>query len=316
MPHAIGRPPVIASLAHPFNLNATDAYARWREGKLAQYPTRAGDLIVEVRDPRHLTTGEHEAILQRCRRANFALYASPLRDADKDIPRLLGEQFGLRHPDSNWLADEDGISSLTVSEGPTRHDYIPYTDRAISWHTDGYYNTPERRIWSMVLHCVSDARTGGDSAIMDHEIAYLLLRDENPEFVRALMAPDALTIPARMDEEGEARAAQTGPVFCLHGRTGDLHMRYTARTRSIEWKQDSATLAAVARLTEVLAGASPYVHRLHLAPGMGIIANNVLHQRTAFSDRAEHRRLLYRARYCDRIAGTVSHFAQAGVPSP
>jgi hypothetical protein len=132
---------------------------------------------------------------------------------------------------------------------------------------------------------------------------YILLRDANPEFVRALMAPDAMTIPARVDETGVARDAETGPVFYVDAHTGDLGMRYTARTRSIAWKQDATTAAAVARLASVLANATQVV-RIHLAPGMGVLANNVLHDRAAFRDEPAHRRVLYRARYYDRIAGT------------
>jgi hypothetical protein len=34
---------------------------------------------------------------------------------------------------------------------------------------------------------------------------------------------------------------------------------------------------------------------------MGLICNNVLHTRSAFFDSTEHRRLLYRGRYYDRL---------------
>ncbi len=91
----------------------------------------------------------------------------------------------------------------------------------------------------MILHCVSAAREGGDNALVDHEMAYIALRDANPAWVRALMAEDAMTIPARMGEAGVARAAQSGPVFSVDPASGALHMRYTARTRSVEWKADS-----------------------------------------------------------------------------
>jgi len=40
---------------------------------------------------------------------------------------------------------------------------------------------------------------------------------------------------------------------------------------------------------------------LKLRPGMGLICNNVLHTRSGFSDRPDHRRLLYRARYHDHL---------------
>ena len=139
---------------------------------------------------------------------------------------------------------------------------------------------------------------------MDHEIAYLMLRDSNPDFIRALSAPDAMTIPERTDEDGVARAAQTGPVFSVDPASGDLHMRYTARTRSIVWKQDAATLAAVSALERLLASDLPHILRTRLEPGMGLLCNNVLHDRTEFNDDPAHPRLLFRARYYDRIAET------------
>jgi hypothetical protein len=38
-----------------------------------------------------------------------------------------------------------------------------------------------------------------------------------------------------------------------------------------------------------------------LQAGEGLISNNVLHNRTAFEDGPGHRRLIYRARFYDRI---------------
>jgi hypothetical protein len=136
---------------------------------------------------------------------------------DKEGPRRLSAQFGLTHLDANWLADEDGISSLTPQDedAEKRGEFIPYTHHRIRWHTDGYYNPPERRIFAMTLHCVSRRTTGGENDLMDHELAYIALRDANPEHVRALMAPDAMTIPARVDEMGVAREDETArPCAC------------------------------------------------------------------------------------------------------
>jgi hypothetical protein len=290
---------------NPFDLNRDSDYRLWRQRKLDHYPSRAEDLVVNIADPRHLTVTEHQAILERCRKANMAIYVSPTgHDENKDITRRLGNQFGLNRLDRNMLADDDGISSLAVhAEGEHRH-YIPYTDRPIKWHTDGYYNPPERQIRGLQLHCVCNAATGGDNGLLDHEIAYILLRDANLSHVRALMQPDAMTIPARMDEDGVARPDEVGPVFSLDPTSGDLHMRYTARTRSIRWKQSPDVLAAIAFLEQVLISDSPYIFRAQLLPGMGLICNNVLHDRSGFSDDGECKRLLYRARYYDRIAGT------------
>jgi len=217
------------------------------------------------------------------------------------LPRMLASQFGLTRLDHNWLADEDGISSVTVTGEAGRGDYIPYTNRAIRWHTDGYYNPPGRRIRAMILHCVNSAASGGENALLDHEIAYLQLRDADPALVAALMQPDAMTIPARTDDAGIVRAAETGPVFSVDPESGALHMRYTARTRSIEWKNDATVREAAARLERMLAGPSPCIHRVMLQPGMGLLCNNVLHERSAFTDDPARPRLIYRARYYDRI---------------
>ncbi len=289
---------------NPFDLRDERAYQRWRAAKLERFPRDTKALLVEIGDPRTLTHAEHAALLARCRAANMVVYASAIHDADTAIPRLLGLQFGLASLDANWLADDDGVSRLAVAAEPARGEYIPYTNRPIRWHTDGYYNPPERTIRAMVLHCVARAAEGGANALLDHEIAYLALRDADPAHVRALMRPDAMTIPERTDDDGVARPAQSGPVFSVDPVTGALHMRYTARTKSIEWNKDPAVQSAVTALEGVLAGGSPFIHRLVLAPGMGILCNNVLHDRSGFVDDPLRPRLLYRARYHERIAGT------------
>lgn len=285
-----------------FDLGDDRAYRAWRDAKLAEAPRRIADLVVDVRDPAALTAAERAALADRCARWNMALYRSARLDADTNLPRALGRQLGLERLDANWLADDDGISPITVRAGAgPAAGFIPYTNRAIKWHTDGYYQPPGRAIRGMVLHCVRPAATGGANRLLDHELAYIALRDADPAHVRALSAPDAMTIPARTDDDGVARPAQAGPVFAVDAG-GALLMRYTARTRSIEWKADAATRAAVAALEALLAGDALPVLRLRMDAGMGLVANNVLHDREAFIDDPARPRLLYRARYLDRVA--------------
>jgi alpha-ketoglutarate-dependent taurine dioxygenase len=254
-----------------------------------------------------MSTEEIAKLESRCARANMAIYSAPhLPAADKSIPKQLGQQLGLVRLEGNYLADEDGLSSITPAgeDGSVRGDFIPYTHKPINCHTDGYYNALDRRILGMTLHCAQDAESGGDNALLDHEIAYIQLRDVNPDYVAALMQPDAMTIPARMDEDNIARPEQSGPVFAVDPAQGFLYMRYTARTRSIVWKGDAVTQAAVRTLADILAG-SAYILTAHLHPGMGLVCNNVLHTRSAFTDSPEHRRLLYRGRYYDRLSFPV-----------
>ncbi len=311
---------------NPFDLGDVFAYAAWREQKLASYPESLDELVVEVVNPFELTASECVAIRVACARANMAIYTT--KDAphatngpsQMDVPdpalvAAMGRKFGLKRLDKNLYAEDDGISALKTSTQARQYEYIPYSNRAIRWHTDGYYNPPARNIHAMVLHCVRPAAQGGENALLDYEMLYLQLRDENPEHIAALMQNDVMTIPANIEDGVEIRPEQSGPVFSIstlasdsadHSvatRSNHLHMRYTARTRSIQWKNDAKTQAAVRCLERLLDEDSPYCFKKRFAAGEGIISNNILHTRTAFEDGEGNQqgRLVYRARYYDRV---------------
>jgi hypothetical protein len=293
----------------PFLADADDAWRRWAERKLAARPRSAAELVVEVRDARRLTVGERSALVERCRRANMAIYASRAGGDDPSMLCDLAAQLGLRTPDSSPLAKASGVVRIAVDAGKAAAGFIPYTSRRMLWHTDGYYNPAARPVRAMLLHCVRSAARGGETALLDPELAWLMLREEGLEFVRALAAGDALTIPAYVDEHDEVRAASVGPVFSVDA-LGDLHMRYTARRRSVQWRRDAVTASAAARLLALMDRDTQCVLRTRLEPGMGLVCNNVLHQRGAFEDSAgEDSRLLLRARYRERIAGTEGAWA-------
>lgn len=289
----------------PFNLENDQDYMRWREWKFEKYPKRLDDLVVEINDPKMLTSSEYDAIVSLCQKTNMAIYKSSNLQEDKAIPRCLGAQFGLNRLNHNWLADEDAITSLAVNNQGNHPNYIPYTNRAIKWHTDGYYNQKDEQIWGLLLHCVRPAARGGENQLLDHEIVYIKMRDQNPDYIQALMQSDVMTIPARTETDGTvARQDETGPVFSVNAVTGDLHMRYTARTRNIIWKDDKLVREAVGYLESLLNTDMPYKFSGRLESGMGLISNNVLHDRSGFDDMAGQERLIYRARYFDRIKNT------------
>lgn len=288
----------------PFYLQNEAAYQRWRDKKLCGYPQNISSIIVEINDPRRLKKSEFEVLQQHCRKTNMVIYASKTAtDPDPDIPLSLGRCFGGINIDDNWLADETGLTSLRVATEGVRQHYIPYTNRAINWHTDGYYNAQNRQINALLLHVVQRAEQGGENALLDPEIVYIMLREKDPAYVRALMKPRVLTIPARIDAGKIIRAQQTGPVFSI-GVTGDLHMRYTIRSNHVIWSDEVVTLEALDYLNHILNSYSPYIFRGLLEPGMGLISNNVLHDRAAFTDSERHKRHLYRARYFNRLTGT------------
>lgn len=275
--------------------------AAWRDGKLAAWEEVSRDPIVEVADLACPSAAEEEALRRRCRLANMAVYSCRKPAAKTDL-LAFAARFGLTDLDANALADDDGVTPLAVAAGGTRSRYIPYTSRPIAWHTDGYYNDQAAQVRGMVLHCARPAASGGANRLMDHEIAWLLLQDRDPAHAEALMRPDAMTIPPN-DEEGLTRGPRSGPVFSFSGG-GALHMRYTARKRNVIWSDDAGVRAAVACLEGLLAADGPYIIRHRLEAGQGVLCNNVLHDRQAFEDAADAPRLLWRARFRDRIEST------------
>ncbi len=141
-----------ASLSdYPFDLANESAYLAWRKDKLNDAKPEATDLLVKVKNPYQLTQDEVSAITERCCRYNMAIYQ--LQDTqlqDKSLVHDLGEQLGLSCLDANLRADEDSVSSLQVRE-QVGNQYIPYTNKALSWHTDGYYKySIEHIVWNHV----------------------------------------------------------------------------------------------------------------------------------------------------------------------
>jgi len=112
-----------------------------------------------------------------------------------------------------------------------------------------------------------------------------------------------MTIPESVEEDGSVRPVSVGPVFAVDEFDGSLRMRYTARGRSIAWRDDEDTRGAVAFLEQLLKeGNEPLIFKVRLAPGEGLICNNVLHTRTAFDDGGSPSRLILRARFATRIS--------------
>jgi len=290
----------------PWSLDRDDGYARWRRDKLDSYEAALKAPPIAIENLAEPSESERKLLMLRCSKTNLALYRSPAEDADEIGIRIalrrFSDRLGLRIAERHRSAGEQGIVALRVTDAQRQRGYIPYSRNRMNWHTDGYYNAPDNQIRAMVLHCVRPADDGGENRFLDPEIAYIRLRDENPDHIRALMHPRAMTIPENREPDGSLRPESTGPVFSVDA-AGRLAMRFTARTRSIRWRDDPATEAAVAALMEILNGDDPLALRARLGPGEGILCNNVLHNRTGFDpDKGrESRRLIFRIRFHNRI---------------
>lgn len=276
-------------------------YREWRAARLDSYPRCVDDLVTSIGGLTDLDNDANAAIRANCRRANMAIYTCRDVTVDRAAICAFALNFGLSRLDHHLCANDDGVSEITMTSEGTRGDYVPYSDRSLSWHTDGYYNKESSRVRAVVLHCAQDAATGGENTLLDPEIAYISLRDANPAFIAAFEHPECMTIPANLVNGREIRPAISGPVFSYDDSGGALHMRFSARRKNIRWRDDTATTAAREFLSDLLADESGPVLRYRLRPGQGLISNNVLHNRTAFNDGPAQKRLLYRARFFDRI---------------
>lgn len=283
-----------------YDLRVQDDYLAWRQEKLSNYPATWDESIVTLTDMANPRPAEISKIVNFCQKANMAIYQT----SGTILPQTL-EAFcsllGLSTMETHRSAEKSGVVAIEQSTSGTKGGYIPYTNKPLSWHTDGYYNPPTDRIRAMVLHCERDASQGGINELLDPEIIYIRLRDQNPDYIQALQHPQALIVPANNDPRTPYRPDSVGPVFEIDN--GNLHMRYSARARNIIWRDDAATTAAREALTEILVN-DPLIVRHKLQSGQGVISNNVLHNRTGFIDAsdANNTRLLYRIRYKERVS--------------
>ncbi len=307
--HSPGTPawgPVVSSTPSPFSSENPDIYAKWRAWKFDQFAVFENGAPVLIKNPHALTLTERSALLRRLRATNMVVYQCANDAFSKQDLRSLALQLGLNRLDGHRYAGRDRIACIQASDDRARQRYIPYTTRAINWHTDGYYNRPERTIRAFILHCVRPAQTGGENSLLDPELVYIHLRDHNPDLLEALFDPAAMSIPANHENGELIRKRQTGPVFSVDESNGSLHVRYTARQTNITWLENSKLQEASAALKEGIDQCQSYALEHKLQQGQGVLCNNVLHRRKAFEDTADPRskRLLYRARFYDRVIGT------------
>ena len=278
------------------------AVSRWCDARREAYAAGGGKQWIEIADPCRLRKAERDAIASRCARFNLSLYRFARARTDPDALSAFASEMGLERRDLTLGADRRGIAQLRVARIPRGPEMIPFTSRALNWHTDGYYNAPGRSVRAVVMHCAAPAASGGENALLDPDLVYAAMHEQDPALVEALAHPRAMTIPQHEADGVVVRPARTGPVFRFLDDPPCLHMRYTMRTRSIRWRTASDTARAVAALEAAIPSLAAHQVHVRFEAGEGVICNNVLHRRAAFADGEDSRRIVLRIRSFDPVS--------------
>ncbi len=267
------------------------------EQKKKLYPLSTPLPFISIQNLNSPTPHEIRQIVSQADQYGLSLYRAIETPTPQPAELLrFAVALGLNRFDNHLCANE-GVSYIepVQDRDDPRHGYIPYSTRAIQWHTDGYYLTaPENEtqtasarketaplIRTLLLHC-NRPGAGGENTFMDYEIIFGKLYEKDPGLIEALMEPDCFGIPETVDGTYR-RSAIAGPVFQLaEENSGVLHMRYTQRKKNIFFSQKPDFQRALAELTAIL-GEEQYRLKATLQAGEGVISANIPHCRGAFT---------------------------------
>ena len=273
----------------------SDDYRRWRDRKLAGFTSDMDKLMVEIKNPHKLTESEINLSSTIINQSNLLFFE--LKEDNDDIKSSLmklAKQFGMGNFEILESSEKSGLTKIEVSaESKVKSEYVPYTNKSLNWHTDGYYNEANDPILSWLLFCQSNSSSGGDNKFMDHEIAYILFNEQS-ENIRDLTDDKAFIIPENIHS---GRKAVSSYVFKLLDEK--LHMRFSMRQKNIIWRDNIRE--SVELLKSIIRENESYQIKYKLEPNQGVISNNIIHMRTSFTNTTNKNRLLYRLRSKKRV---------------
>lgn len=259
-------------------------FIEWAANKELNIPLNINDLKVNLRDINHVSKNEISQIKEKLTKFNCCIYISDSNLKEDANIMKFAMSLGMRTFDSHNI-DESNISTISADKTENNIRYIPYTNKALNWHTDGYYDS--KPIFSWLLHCVEPALLGGENFLLDHELAireYILKHDD----ISCLMNNNAFSIPK--DKVAE-REVTTNYVCDMNNEYKKLHMNFSMRKENIKIDKDSES--AVSKLIKIIKEDCKKYHLTYkLSKSEGIVSNNILHGRNAFKDGRVMRKIL------------------------
>ncbi|MEL0173043.1 MAG: TauD/TfdA family dioxygenase, partial [Gammaproteobacteria bacterium] len=248
-----------------FLSSKSSEFLKWAAQKENNIPKNINEISVEIKDINRTTKNEISKIRSTLDRFNSCLYRSN-RDLESNSCLLdFAKAVGMKTFDCNNI-EANEISTISSIKNQ-KIQYIPYTNKALNWHTDGYYD--KKPLFSWLLHCINPADDGGENYLLDHELAmreYVLSHDD----IEVLMNKRAITIP---ESQGSNRSELSTYIFSFDNDYERLHMRFSMRKENI--KMSGNTLTAMSKLTNVIENnCSKYSITYKLSKNEGILSNN------------------------------------------
>ncbi len=259
-------------------------FIEWAANKELNIPLNINDLKVNLRDINHVSKTEISQIKEKLTKFNCCIYISDSNLKEDDNIMKFAMSLGMRTFDSHNI-DDSNISTISADKTENNIRYIPYTNKALNWHTDGYYDS--KPIFSWLLHCVEPASSGGENFLLDHELAireYILKHDD----ISCLMSNNAFSIPK--DKVAE-REVTSNYVCDVNNEYKKLHMNFSMRKENIKINKNSKS--AVSKLIKIIKEDCKKYHLTYkLSKSEGIVSNNILHGRNSFKDGPTMRKIL------------------------
>ena len=267
-------------------------FKQWALEKEDNIPLNIDDLIVKIHDIILATLAEISNIIDKINRFNCCIYQSKAGlNTQADLINF-AQSIGMETYDTNNIHNSP-ISLIMSLETKNALNYIPYTNKKLNWHTDGYYD--EKPIFSWLLHCEEPAYSGGENYLLDHELAIreYIIKYDNLESLSSL---DAFTIPGNT----RANRGETKGYICDNDNEyKKFHMKFSMREKNMKLNEQSKT--AIMRMKKIIKeDCKKYCLTYKLSKNEGIVSNNILHGRNSFED-GKAMRKLYRIRSYERI---------------
>ena len=267
-------------------------FKQWALAKESNIPSNIDDLKVVVQDINHVSSKEISSIRDMVKKYNCCIYRSTTDLLSKGNLIRFATSIGMKTYDSNNI-DNSPVSTIMSAKEKNSINYIPYTNKQLNWHTDGYYD--EKPIFSWLLHCEQPADSGGENYLLDHELAikeYISKHDN----LGPLMNSDAFIIPGNADA---GRNETKGYICDINNKYKKLHMKFSMRKENMKLSNESKM--AILKMKKIIKDdCKKYYLTYKLSKNEGIVSNNILHGRNSFEDGKIIRKVL-RIRSYERI---------------